>query len=375
MAVSNFQYDIFISYASIDDQPLFGVEYGWVTTLVGHLQTLLNQQAGQTCDIWIDFHNLRHHQPTQPQIEQAIDNSACFVLILSTAYLANPEYLQQVQRFIAQRGQQSVFILEKEPQQKPELLAAFSGYAFWEQNPQTQRTRTLGVPVLIPEKDGLYYQQLAELGQHLKEMLLSAQPVVSAPSALPDTSSPTTTTQQVQVPKIFISYSWDSEQHKQNVLAFAQQLMSQGIDVALDQFESFPAQGWANWMLDQIEQCDYVLIVCTEIYNRRVRRKEDGRGKGVTWEGTIMTDVLYDDFHQNTRFIPIVFSTEDMPHVPRFLGSVSRFLVTTKQGYTDLYRYLTQQPAIQKPELGAVQTLDPEQTKQTLNFNFNASST
>jgi hypothetical protein len=370
MAVSTFQHDIFISYAPVDNQPLFGAEYGWVTTLVGHLQMLLNQQTGQECILWIDYKDLQRHQPTPQQIDQAIDNSACFILILSAAYLANQDCLQQLQRFIAQHSRQSIFIIEKESQPKPSLLSYFIGYPFWEQNLQTQRTRTLGIPVLLPEKDGLYYQQVAELGQHLIQELLSAQATVAQniePATAPQQTESTLT---IQAPKVFISYSWDSEQHKQNVLAFAQQLMAQGIDVALDQFEQFPAQGWANWMLDQIEECDFVLIVCTETYNRRVRRKEDGRGKGVTWEGTIMTDVLYDDFHQNTRFIPVVFSIEEMPHIPRFLGSVSRFVVTTKEGYRDLYRYLTQQPAIQKPELGAVQTLNAEHVTQTLNFNF-----
>lgn len=361
----SFQYDAFISYAVEDNQPLFGAEYGWVTVLIGHLQTILNQQTGQIVELWVDYKNLRRHQPTAAQIEQAIDNSACFILVLSRAYVAHPDCLQQLQRFIAQRAASNIFIIEKDAQPKPALIADFAGYQLWEQNPQTQRIRTLGIPVLLPEKDGLYFQQLTELGQNVTETLLSAQ-VSQAP---PVVSVPQSTT-AVQSAKVFISYSWDSEQHKQNVLAFAQQLMSQGVDVVLDQFEQFPAQGWANWMLDQIEESDYVLIVCTEIYNRRVRRKEDGRGKGVTWEGTIMTDVLYDDFHQNTRFIPVLFSMEDMPHVPRFLGSVSRFVVTTKQGYTDLYRYLTQQPAVQKPQLGTVQTLQPEQASQSLNFKF-----
>ncbi|MCV6636497.1 toll/interleukin-1 receptor domain-containing protein [Candidatus Albibeggiatoa sp. nov. NOAA] len=371
MAVSTaFQNDIFISYASVDNQPLFGAEYGWVSTLVGHLQAILSQQTGQEYKLWIDYKDLQHHQPAPQQIEQAIDNSACFVLVLSTAYAANPDCLQQLQRFIAQHSRQAIFIIEKESIPKPSLLSDFIGYPFWEQNPQTQRTRTLGVPVLIPEKDGMYYQQVTELGQHLIQQLSVTQPVVSPEPEPVAPLNPTTPATSIQTPKVFISYSWDSESHKQNVLAFANQLIKQGIDVALDQFEQFPSQGWANWMLDQIEECDFVLLVCTETYNRRVRRKEDGRGKGVTWEGTIMTDVLYDDFHQNTRFIPVVFSVEDMAHVPRFLGSVSRFVVTTKEGYKDLYRYLTEQPAIKKPELGQVQALDTEQPVQTLNFNF-----
>ncbi|MCA9692362.1 MAG: toll/interleukin-1 receptor domain-containing protein [Myxococcales bacterium] len=45
-------------------------------------------------------------------------------------------------------------------------------------------------------------------------------------------------------PRVFISYSHDSEPHREAVLQLAQRLRGDGIDVRLDRFEAAPAQGW-----------------------------------------------------------------------------------------------------------------------------------
>ncbi|HFF4506338.1 TPA: SEFIR domain-containing protein, partial [Acinetobacter baumannii] len=43
--------------------------------------------------------------------------------------------------------------------------------------------------------------------------------------------------QPIQTPKIFISYSWSSPEHEQWVLDLAENLMQDGIDIALDKWE------------------------------------------------------------------------------------------------------------------------------------------
>ena len=45
-----------------------------------------------------------------------------------------------------------------------------------------------------------------------------------------------------------------------------------------------PANGWPRWMLDQLDEADSVLVICTETYYRRFRGHElPGKGKGVDW--------------------------------------------------------------------------------------------
>ena len=110
-------------------------------------------------------------------------------------------------------------------------------------------------------------------------------------------------------PNVFISYSHDSEEHKERVLRLSDQLCDDGIDCALDQYETSPAEGWPRWCERQVENSKFVLIICTETYLERFNGKApSGKGKGVKFEGYIITQDLYDNDTRNTKFIPIVFS-------------------------------------------------------------------
>lgn len=82
------------------------------------------------------------------------------------------------------------------------------------------------------------------------------------------------------LPKVFISYSHDSPQHADRVLALSDRLRADGIDCHIDQYEISPPEGWPRWMNRQIERADFVLVVCTETYERRFKG-EDETGKGL----------------------------------------------------------------------------------------------
>ena len=49
-------------------------------------------------------------------------------------------------------------------------------------------------------------------------------------------------------PTVFISYSHDSAEHADHVLALADRLRQDGIDCTIDQYETAPAEGWPKWM-------------------------------------------------------------------------------------------------------------------------------
>ncbi len=137
------------------------------------------------------------------------------------------------------------------------------------------------------------------------------------------------------------------------VLALSDRLRQEGVDCNIDQYEHSPPQGWPSWMYDEIEAAEFVLVICTEIYNKRFRNKEGSRkGKGVKWEGAIITLSLYEEEANNSKFIPVIFSDEDVRHIPALLKAVTRYDVSSEQGYEDLYRHLTNQPKHSKPILG-----------------------
>jgi len=164
-------------------------------------------------------------------------------------------------------------------------------------------------------------------------------------------------------PRVFISYSHDSEQHSQRVLALANQLRRQGIDAELDQYETRPPQGWPRWCEEQLrpESSEHVLVICTEMYVNRVEGKVPAdEGRGVFWEGSVIYSYLYDQ-KSNERFIPILFDSKDVSYIPRPLNGTTRYSISTfdlsDTGYNALYRELTHQPAVEKPPLGDIVNL------------------
>ncbi|MEO0407487.1 MAG: COR domain-containing protein [Cyanobacteria bacterium P01_A01_bin.135] len=168
--------------------------------------------------------------------------------------------------------------------------------------------------------------------------------------------------------KVFISYSWDSEPHKQKVLTLSNQLRAHGIDCQIDRYQQNPPENWYRWMMNQIEESEYVLVVCSKGYERRYRNKEArGQGKGVTWEGGLSIEALYTGQGLNEKYIPVLLSAEAEPHIPPGLKGYTVYQLFDEAAYRpdqpgpyqDLLRYLTSQPAYSPPALGTVPELPP----------------
>ena len=119
--------------------------------------------------------------------------------------------------------------------------------------------------------------------------------------------------------KIFISYSHDSVEHKEKVLGLSERLRQDGFETLLDRYvNGTPPEGWPRWMLNQLDVADYVLIVCTETYYRRFRGHEvPEKGKGVDWEGALITQELYDSRSTAIRFVPMIFASKDVEFIPQ----------------------------------------------------------
>jgi len=98
----------------------------------------------------------------------------------------------------------------------------------------------------------------------------------------------------------FISYSWDSEEHKQWVKNFADRLRSEGVKVKVDGDLQLGEQ-IPHFMERSIRETDFVLVVCTPTY----KSKSENRTGGVGYEGGLITAELLSN--QNTRkFIPVL---------------------------------------------------------------------
>jgi serine phosphatase RsbU (regulator of sigma subunit) len=165
-------------------------------------------------------------------------------------------------------------------------------------------------------------------------------------------------------PKVFLSYSHDSQEHKDRVLALCDRLRGDGIDAWIDQYETAPPEGWPRWCTRRVEEADYVLVVCTETYERRFRGAEEpDQGLGVQWEGSIVTQELYDAGARNTKFIPVGFSPFLAEHIPAPLRGASRYEISRIEDYRRLYRHLTQQAETIAPALGALVPMPPRERR------------
>ncbi|WP_333646657.1 toll/interleukin-1 receptor domain-containing protein [Candidatus Binatus sp.] len=155
--------------------------------------------------------------------------------------------------------------------------------------------------------------------------------------------------------RVFVSYSHDSAEHSIQVLDLSNRLRSDGIDCHLDQYEQFPAEGWPRWMTDQITRARYVLMVCTETYARRAEGHESaGQGLGANWEGQLITQAIYEAGGRNTKFVPVILRRDDLPHIPKFVSASTHFNLFDEAGYELLHRFLSSQPPVSKPPLGAL---------------------
>jgi hypothetical protein len=154
-------------------------------------------------------------------------------------------------------------------------------------------------------------------------------------------------------PKVFISYSHDSEEHAARVLKLANDLRRDGVDAIIDQYFTSPSEGWPAWMDTHIREDDFVVMVCTETYYQRVVRKEAPCvGLGIAWEGSLIYNRVYRDKCDLSRFLPVLLNGGRTDHVPEPLFGATHYLVETSHGYEGLLRQVFRRPKAQMPEVG-----------------------
>lgn len=151
-------------------------------------------------------------------------------------------------------------------------------------------------------------------------------------------------------PRVFISYSHDSAEHKSWVLDFATTLRNRGIDAVLDQWDLRPGDDLPHFMETELARCDYVLMVCTEPY---VAKANAGSG-GVGYEKMIVTAALLQGIDDN-KIIPIL-RQQGTSIVPTFLRTkvYVDFSSDSEVEYAldELLRTLLKAPLFEKPEIG-----------------------
>ncbi len=165
--ITNVQLDVFVSYAKKDDEALPGMNEGWISMLVNMLDNILRAKLGDSpYRLWKspleDF-------PLPEQLQSVVEQSAIFLVILSSNYLTCEPCLAELQAFVKQTTDVShrTLIIEREIVTRPTMLSESLSYKFL-------LNEAAGNPFNME-----YHQKLNDLTCQLENLLKSLKDVDS----------------------------------------------------------------------------------------------------------------------------------------------------------------------------------------------------
>lgn len=170
--------------------------------------------------------------------------------------------------------------------------------------------------------------------------------------------------------KIFLSYSWDNQEHKNWVRQLADRLIQNGIEVILDQYDLRGGEDMHKFMESAVNSATHILVICTPDYVKRANERVKGAGE----ETSLITSDFYTSYLSGKCYLPIVRKSEGLKNVPDYLGSLVYFDFTDDSSFDptlqELLRNIYQEPELIKPQLGVkpnFQSSIPAQNLQSVN--------
>jgi len=141
--------------------------------------------------------------------------------------------------------------------------------------------------------------------------------------------------------RVFISYSQESEAHKQRVHALADRLRAEGIGIILDRDcgPGGPDEGWDTWSGRQAEIAEVVILVFTPVY----RRCWDGEQpqsvrQGATHETKVLYRRLYEAGAEVDFCRVLTFEDDHKNCIPKFIAGLHNF--DANRDYADIVAWL-----------------------------------
>ncbi|HEX6183303.1 MAG TPA: TIR domain-containing protein [Pyrinomonadaceae bacterium] len=204
----NYDYDLFISYAHIDDLSPFGGERGWIGLLHERLSVLLSQALGYEVNIWRDGHSLQGNDELGGAIGEGVTRSLLLLPVISPRYVQSDWCNREVNAFhaapppahaSAPAFRSRVFKVVKTPlpehlrECEPEHIRNLIGYQFYGED-ESSGVLTEFSP---DPSDKQYWKTLNRLVADIKRTIIelkhtSAAPVVNTASLAPATPAAAT---------------------------------------------------------------------------------------------------------------------------------------------------------------------------------------
>lgn len=160
--------------------------------------------------------------------------------------------------------------------------------------------------------------------------------------------------------KVFISYSHESDSHQRFVLSLSDRLRRDGIDCMIDQYlNSLPLEGWKRWLINQVQEADFVLVIFTERYLQYFKDDYHESLDGLAFEQQAISTEHFKNKGSNTKIIPITTLDTDIEYIPKIFQEYAVYRLNSSSMLNDpqykmLYRRLTGQPQYSLPPMGAI---------------------
>jgi hypothetical protein len=175
--VPGYEFDVFVSYAHVDNEAVEPAEHGWVDALHRVLHTTLAQRIGrkEAFSIWRDSQDLRGNQDISRHIPDQVKNSAIFLAILSRGYVESKYCLKELKTFVnnVKTGEaQRLFVVHTAPIDEhkiPEEFRDLRKFQFWIPD-LNHKPRVLGWPLPhhdVAENLRHYYQKIVDLADDI----------------------------------------------------------------------------------------------------------------------------------------------------------------------------------------------------------------
>jgi TIR domain len=154
-------------------------------------------------------------------------------------------------------------------------------------------------------------------------------------------------------PRVFTSYSHDSDEHKAWVLQLAHRLIYNGVDVILDQYDLRIGADLPGFIESGLRDADRVLAICSDRYVEKANQRQGGVG----YERRILTADIMDNL-DSARVIPIIRnnSADGSKLLPSFLAST--FYIDFRDDdqyeakYSELIHEIFGKKIVARPKLG-----------------------
>jgi hypothetical protein len=178
-SLPNFENDLFISYAHLDNETLSKEQEGWISLLHDRLSIRVGQLIGDKgVKIWRDK-KLQGNDVFGEEIISRLRGSAILISIVTPLYINSEWCLRELNAFFDQAGDSlqvgsklRVLKVLKTPvplNKHPAKLQGVLGYEFYEViDPETGRAREF---IPDPDKDIRYWQRLDDLAWDVKALI------------------------------------------------------------------------------------------------------------------------------------------------------------------------------------------------------------